>query len=135
MISACHEHRVQLFDLDAMQVVWHGNYVRLFEQARSALFDRLGYNYPQMDTSDYLWPIVDMRVKFLQPATFGQQLRTTATLGEYENCIRIDYVTRETEHEHRVCSGFTIQAAIERHSGEMLYRTPDFLIERIRALL
>jgi acyl-CoA thioester hydrolase len=40
--------RVPFFDLDPMQIVWHGNYLNYFEMARAALFEHNGvdlYSY------------------------------------------------------------------------------------------
>ena len=36
---------VPFFDVDMMEVVWHGHYVKYFEEARCALLDKLGHNY------------------------------------------------------------------------------------------
>ena len=34
--------KVPFFDADPMQIVWHGNYLKYFDIARSELFDALG---------------------------------------------------------------------------------------------
>jgi hypothetical protein len=59
--------KIQFYDLDPMQVVWHGNYARYFEQARCALLDSIGYNYPEMKASGYAWPVIDMQAFPSQP--------------------------------------------------------------------
>jgi acyl-CoA thioester hydrolase len=48
-----HEIEVKpaFFDLDPMAVVWHGNYVKYFEYARSALLQKFDYDYVQMRES------------------------------------------------------------------------------------
>ena len=69
------EIRPAFYDLDPMAVVWHGNYVRYFELARTALMERLGYGYEAMRESGYFWPVVDMRVKYMRPATLNQPLK------------------------------------------------------------
>ena len=61
-------------DLDPMNIVWHGNYVKYLEVARCALLSRFDYDYPQMHESGYVWPIVDMRLKYIRPAEFRQNL-------------------------------------------------------------
>lgn len=38
------EMQVQFFDLDPMQIVWHGNYVKYLEVVRCALLDKIDYN-------------------------------------------------------------------------------------------
>ena len=58
-------------DLDPMNVVWHGNYIKYLELARCALLQGFDYDYPQMHASGYLWPIVDLRTKYVRSARFG----------------------------------------------------------------
>ena len=62
------------FDIDSMDIVWHGHYVKYLELARCALLDKFGYGYVQMRESGYGWPIVDLRLKYSRPATFNQPL-------------------------------------------------------------
>lgn len=62
------------YDIDPMDVVWHGHYVKYLEVARCALLDRFDYGYPRMRDSGYLWPIVDLRLKYVRSATFNQPL-------------------------------------------------------------
>ncbi len=63
MLSAATVIRAQFFDLDPMDLVWHGNYAPFREQGRCELLDRLDYNYTQMRKSGFTFPIVELRVK------------------------------------------------------------------------
>ncbi|WP_033069054.1 acyl-CoA thioesterase [Thalassospira australica] len=135
MISASVNETVQFYHLDPMNVVWHGNYVQFFENARCALLDEIGYNYPQMDESGFVWPIVDMRVKYVAPCRFGQKINVAATLREFENRLKIDYLVTDAQTGQKLTKGFTIQVAVDKTTGEMLYRSPDFFIEKMEALL
>ena len=63
--------KAQFYDLDPMGVVWHGHYARFMEQARCELLDKIGYNYEEMRDSGYLWPIVDMHIKYVRPIELG----------------------------------------------------------------
>ena len=38
------EIEVPFFDVDVMQIVWHGHYVKYLEVARCAFLDAIGYN-------------------------------------------------------------------------------------------
>lgn len=44
---------IPFHDVDMMQIVWHGHYVRYLEIARCALLDELDYNYNQMRESGF----------------------------------------------------------------------------------
>jgi acyl-CoA thioester hydrolase len=135
VISAEVTIKVQFFDLDPMQVVWHGNYPRFLEEARCALLDRIGYNYPQMAESGYVWPIVDMRLKYVRPARFAQDIRVVATLREYENRLRIDYRISDAQSGEVLTKAETTQVAVEAQSGELCLETPAALQDRVRGLL
>lgn len=118
-------------DLDPMDVVWHGNYIRYFEQARCALLARLGYDYPAMRDSGYAWPVVDLRVKYMRPLAYGQQAVVRATIVEWENRLKIDYEIRDQATGQRLTRGSSIQVAVDMVSGEMCYVCPPVLWERL----
>ena len=126
--------KTQFYDLDPMGIVWHGNYARFFEQARCALLDALDYNYQQMGESGYAWPIVDMRIKYVRPLRFPQSIIITATLAEYENRLKINYLIQDSENGEKLTKGFTIQVAVDTHSKEMLFQSPAALTQKIAAL-
>ncbi len=67
-LAASVDVEVPFHDVDAMNVAWHGHYVKYFEIARCALLRRFDYDYPQMQASGYLWPIVDCHLKYIRPA-------------------------------------------------------------------
>lgn len=135
MISAEVTIRVQFYDLDPMQVVWHGNYVRYLEEARCALLDRIGYNYVEMEASGYLWPIVDLRVKYVQPARFAQQIRVLATLVEYEHRVCIDYRIFDATSGTVLTKASTTQVAVNAASQELCLESPALFIDKVKALL
>ena len=135
MISADIELVAQFYDLDPMQVVWHGNYPRYLEEARCALLDRLDYNYTQMAQSGYAWPIVDMRVKYVRPIRFAQRIRVSATLAEYENRLRIEYRIRDAASGETLTKATTIQLAVDVASGELCLECPAALVDNVKRVL
>jgi acyl-CoA thioester hydrolase len=58
-LSAEVMQEVPFHDVDVMEVVWHGYYVKYFELARCALLRRIDYDYPQMRASGYAWPVAE----------------------------------------------------------------------------
>lgn len=120
-------------DCDPMGVAWHGNYFRYLEAARSALLNKLEYNYDQMTASGYAWPVVDTRVKFVRPTRYGDRLRVRATLVEYENRLKIDYEIRDSATGQRVTRAHTTQVAVEMEKEEICFCSPQELIDKVRA--
>jgi acyl-CoA thioester hydrolase len=135
MISANVVIKAQFHDLDPMQVVWHGNYVRYLEQARCALLDRIGYNYHEMEASGFAWPVVDLRVKYVRPVRFSQEIVVTAELVEYANRLRIEYRVRDHATNEVLTKATTVQVAVLIATGEMQLESPPALLDRLRGLI
>ncbi len=135
MISATVTIKVQFYDLDPMQVVWHGSYARFLEQARCALLDRIGYNYLEMSDSGYVWPIVEMNIKYIRAIRFAQEIRVEATLAEYENRLRIQYRIVDAATGELLTKAWTTQVAVVAATSELLFESPRVLFDKIRELL
>ncbi len=129
--SADVEIQVQFYDLDPMEVVWHGNYVKYLEVARCALLDAIGYNYAEMKASGYMWPVVDMNLRYAAPATFGQRLSVRAEIVEWENRLRIDYLISDAASGRRLNRASTTQVAVDIASGEMCFVSPPVLFQKL----
>src|SRR5262245_46942118 len=123
--------RASFVDLDPMNVVWHGNYVRYFEEARDVLLDSIGYNYEEMRDSGYMWPVVDMRIKYVRPIRFRQQMRIKATLVEFENRLRIDYRIFDLTTGELLTKGQTTQLAVSIQDEKLAFESPAILIEKV----
>jgi acyl-CoA thioester hydrolase len=115
------------YDVDPMGIVWHGNYVRYLEVARSALLTRLGYDYDQMAASGYGWPIVDLRLKYRKPAMLKQPVKVRAEIVEYENRLKVDYLLSDAATGTRLTTGYTIQVAVDLKTAELQYVCPQAL--------
>ena len=125
------EIEVQFFDLDPMNIVWHGNYVKYLEVARCALLDKIGYNYVQMKESGYMWPVIDASLRYIGSAAFGQRLRLRAELVEWENRLKVDYLITDTASGKRLTRASTTQVAVDIATGEMCFASPNILFEKL----
>ena len=124
---------VPFYDLDPMRIVWHGNYVKYIEDARCALLDKIGYNYNVMEQSGYMWPIVDMRLKYVASAEFGSRIRIYASLVEYEMRLKIDYRIECLDTNKVLTKAYTIQVALDLNNQELQFESPALLIDKVRS--
>jgi acyl-CoA thioester hydrolase len=125
------EITVPFHDLDPMDVVWHGRYVEYLEQARCALLATIDYDYPAMRASGYAWPVIELQLRYARPARYGQRLRVRAELVEWEHRLRIRFVVRDAASGQRLARGHTVQVAVDAGNGEMCWRSPAVLFERL----
>lgn len=131
LLSAFAEVNVPFQDCDPMNVVWHGNYARYLEEGRRELMTKLEYNYAQMRDSGFAWPIVDMRFKFVEVATFSQLIRIDAYLKEYESRLKIDYLISDVASGRILTKAYTIQVAVAIETREMQFESPQILKEKV----
>lgn len=122
---------VPFHDVDSMAVTWHGHYAKYFEIARCALLRCFDYDYPQMHASGYLWPVVELQVKYVRPARYGQRIRVLASLVEYENRLKIAYRITDPDSGDVLTKGYTIQVAVDAATGELQFVSPDILVRNV----
>ncbi|MGH8369434.1 MAG: acyl-CoA thioesterase [Gammaproteobacteria bacterium] len=135
LITAQVEIEVPFQDIDPMQIAWHGNYFRYFEAARAALLRTIDYDYPQMEASDFLWPIIEAHVRFVQPLLYAQRVQIQAGLVEWENRMKIDYMVSDIVSGKRLTTGYTIQCAIAAQTRELQLVSPPALLDRLKRYL
>jgi acyl-CoA thioester hydrolase len=131
MIDVEIELEIPFHDVDAIRVAWHGHYAKYMEIARCKLMDKINYNIVEMEASGYVWPVIDMRIRYAHPLIFGQIFKVRATLTEWENRLKVDYVFFDAQTDKRLTKAYTIQVAVEKASGEMQYASPPILLERL----
>ena len=118
-------------DIDSMDVVWHGHYVKYLELARCALLDKFDYGYTRMRESGYAWPIVDLRMKYSGPASFDQPLVVRAEIVEWESRLKMDYTIRDARTGKRIHRATSIQVAVDMATSQMQYVCPRVLWDRL----
>jgi acyl-CoA thioester hydrolase len=123
---------IPFHDVDSAQLVWHGHYAKYLELARGRLLDKIDYNYLQMQASGYFWPVIEMNLRYVAPLRFQQEIRVIATLKEWENRLRVDYLIRDAVTGKRLTKASTTQVAVSLASGEMLLASPSVLTDKMR---
>ncbi len=122
---------VPFHDCDPMGIVWHGNYLRYFEVAREQLLNQFNYGYRQMMESGYMWPVVDVKVKYRRSARFEQIVSVNARVVEYENRLKINYIIIDKTTGEKLTTGYTIQVAVDQQTNELQFVCPDVLLARM----
>lgn len=122
---------IPFHDVDSARIAWHGHYAKYFEIARCALLNDIDYNYTQMEESGFFWPVVDMRIRYVNPSRFQQTIRVTATIKEWEHRLRIDYRIYDHASGQRLTKGYTTQVAVRITDGEMMLASPQVLLDKL----
>lgn len=122
------------FDIDPMEIVWHGNYVKYLEVARCTLLDQIDYNYYQMKASGYAWPIVDLHLRYVKPIRFRQRVQVLAKIIEWEHRLKIYYRISDAQSGAKLTTGHTVQVAVDIEKRELCFETPSVLRQKLGLL-
>lgn len=84
------EHRlpikIYLEDTDAQGIVYHANYLKFFERARTEILSDLGGSPLRIDDKAIRFVVHEMQIKFSRPASLGESLEVRsngARLSEF----------------------------------------------------
>ena len=121
--------RIPFYDVDPMQVVWHGNYVKYLEVARCDFFRKLQYTHHDMQYEESMYPIVRMDMKYIKSAKFDEDLIVECILKELEPAIIIKY--NIYLNNEKIFKANTMQIGINFNTGETLYNAPEKLVKAI----
>ncbi|MFR9650624.1 MAG: acyl-CoA thioesterase [Rikenellaceae bacterium] len=119
--------RVRFSEVDSMAIVWHGEYVRYFEDGREAFgreFEGLGY----MDiyASGYAAPMVEMELKYKYPLRCNDTATVETRYVESEAAkIIFEYVIRRDSDGVVVATGLSTQVFIDP-DGTLQLNSPEF---------
>ena len=116
---------VPFYDLDPMNIVWHGNYIKYIEEARCDFFSKIGYDYMEMHKDGFIFPIAKMDFKFIKSAHFGDELVIKTCLKEIEPAILFKYEVFLKEEKIFVAN--SMQIGVKVSTGESFYEAPEKL--------
>ena len=119
--------RVRFSEIDSMQVVWHGEYVRYFEDGREAFGRQYGLDYMSIYREGYMVPIVDLTCQFKQSLSFGEEaIIETRYIACDAAKIHFEYVIYRATDQSVVATGSTIQVFLNLNKELELVNPPFY---------
>ena len=118
--------KVPYYDVDLMQIVWHGNYLKYFEVARQALFKKYGVDMRRYtEDTRYVFPVVRSMIKHIWPLRFDDEFVCTAVLKEARVKIVLDFEIKLISDGKLCATGRTEQVAVLLPEMEMVFQIPE----------
>ena len=118
--------RVYIEDTDLGGVVYHANYLRFLERARSDMLRVLGIEQrAAIETGKGVYAVAEMRIKYVRPARLEDDLVIVSQLGEVRGatCIILQKVLRGQE----TIAVATVTAAFLNSSGRPSRQPPEWV--------
>ncbi|NQT55343.1 MAG: acyl-CoA thioesterase [Desulfobacteraceae bacterium] len=120
------QYKVPFYDLDPMQMVWHGNYLKYFDIARFELFDTLGVDLlSYFKKTNYLFPITKTSTKHIVSLRYKDEFKCKATVVEAQYKIVVDFEIRLVKNNQICAKGRSEQVAVKYPEMEIIFEIPD----------
>ena len=119
--------KVRFSEIDSMQVVWHGEYVRYFEDGREE-FGRqfVGLGYADIAASGTLAPVVDASLQYKKPLRMNDTaVIETRYIDSDAAKICFEYTIRRESDGEVVATGSTMQVFVDMDYELQLFQ-PEF---------
>lgn len=119
------KRRVPFHDLDPLQIVWHGNYLKYFDIARFGLFKQAGLDlYQYFLTRQLIFPVTRSSAKHIVPLRYDDEFVCRATVTEAVYKIAMSFEIRLTENGQICTRGKSEQVAVKMPEMEMQFEVP-----------
>lgn len=128
--TASVEFRVPFHDCDPLQIVWHGNYLRYFELARTALFQKLQLDVPDIRDLGYTMFVSETHCRYLYPLRYNDAVTVRARFARVGAILRVSYTAVNVTENRKSARAYTELAFTDR-DGKLITELPEVICERI----
>ena len=129
ILSLEYDFQVPFYDLDGIQMVWHGNYVKYMEDAREKFGAKYGFEYLHIFNSGYLAPVADMHIKYRNSARISEILTMKITYVPSRAAKMVfEYLITRKSDNAVIIEAETSQLFVTRE-GVFEVSTPGFYAE------
>lgn len=122
--------RVRFSEVDSMQVVWHGEYVKYFEDGRVSFGNRYQISYMDVRAQGYVIPIVDLTCQFKQSLRFNEEaIVETRFIHTAAAKIQFEYIIYRAADHSIAATGTTTQVFVNETTNELEITNPEFYLQ------
>lgn len=120
---------IRFSEVDSMNVVWHGNYMLYFEDAREAFGKEHGIDYLTIYGNGYYAPLVEIKFIYKRPIIYGMRPEITITYIPTDAAkIIFDYELRDHPSGDILATGHSVQVFMDLEY-QLVWTNPPFYEE------
>ena len=130
MIASEIEIDIRFSETDAMGVVWHGNYLKFFEDGREAFGKTYGLEYLTIFNKGFFTPIVKSEIDHKAPVYYGQAIKVVTRYVPVKSAkIQFEYEVINLTTGELCAIGKTMQVFLDKETRTLELITPAFYQE------
>jgi acyl-CoA thioester hydrolase len=128
MLKNTSHSTIKFSEVDSLHVVWHGHYVRYFEDGREAFGKQFGLGYLDVYAHGLAVPLVDLQVSFKRILEYGDTaIIETTFIDSPAAKLMFNYRILSEKYGYVACTGKTTQVFMNPHKKELFITMPPFM--------
>ena len=121
------EISVRFNEADPLGIVWHGHYIRYFEDGREAFGNKYGIGYLDFYKQGLIVPIVSIQCHYKRALRYGEKVIVETKYIPCEAAkLNFDYHLFNGESGQLVAIGSSVQVFLDRESSVLQLTNPPF---------
>lgn len=121
---------VRFNEADPLGIVWHGHYIRYFEDGRESFGKKYGVGYMDFYNQGYIVPIVHITCDFKRSLKFGDKVIVETKFVPSEAAkMKFTYRLFKLANEQLVATGESVQVFLDRNHSMLQLTNPPFFEE------
>ncbi|HEX6891864.1 MAG TPA: acyl-CoA thioesterase [Chryseolinea sp.] len=130
MLSHETEVTVRFNEADPLGIVWHGHYLRYFEDGREAFGKAHGFSYLDCYKHGLALPVVSVHCDYSKPLRYGDTVKVLTTFDKNAaDKVNFDYKIFEASRKTLVAKGSSVQVFVDLKDFQLQLTLPAFFEE------
>ena len=121
---------IRFNEADPLGVVWHGHYIRYFEDGREAFGNMHGLGYLDVYKQGFVIPIVSVHCDFKRSLRYGDRVIVETVYIPCEAAkMKFNYSLTNAATGEIVATGYSVQVFLDRKDSILQLANPSFFEE------
>jgi acyl-CoA thioester hydrolase len=121
---------VRFNEADPLGIVWHGHYIRYFEDGREAFGNKYGIGYLDFYKKNIIIPVVHIDCSYKRSLRYGDKVVVETTFLPTEAAkLKFEYNLYNLDRNELVATGSSIQVFLDKETSALQLTNPSFFEE------
>lgn len=121
--------QIRFSEVDSMRIVWHGEYIRYFEDGRESFGNRYGLSYMMLYDAGFMVPMVELHCEYKAPLKVDDRaVVETRFINTGSAKIVFEYSIYRESDNVLVATGRSVQVFLDGNN-ELVLSCPDIFLE------
>lgn len=118
---------VRFNEADPLGIVWHGHYIRYFEDGREAFGIKYGIGYLDFYRKGYVVPVVSVQCDYKRSLRYGERVVVETHFEPTEAAkLKFSYRLYKAGTNELVATGSSVQVFLDKESSTLQLVNPPF---------